>query len=61
MVKLRVTKFSLQLDESTLLDNSALLLAYVRYFENDGILQEELLFAEKLIVDKKRPVTLRVG
>ena len=41
---LRVIEFSLQLDESTLHDNEALLLAYVRYTK-DGVVFEELLFA----------------
>ena len=43
---LRVTQFSLQMDESTLSGNEALLMGYVRYFDKDHKLQEEMLFAE---------------
>ncbi|XP_050059713.1 SCAN domain-containing protein 3-like [Aphis gossypii] len=50
---LRNTKFSLQLDESTLRDNEALLLAYVRYVNIDEKITEELLFAKSLITDTK--------
>ena len=41
--KLKVNKFSLQLDESTIRDSEALLLAYVRFIEN-GAFHEEMLF-----------------
>jgi zinc finger BED domain-containing protein 5/7/8/9 len=51
LYKLRKRKFSLQLDESTLSDNSALLLSYVRFFDDDFNLQEEMLFARKLATD----------
>lgn len=50
---LKITKFSLQLDESTLRDNEALLLAYVRYVSTDEKITEELLFAKSLIMDTK--------
>jgi len=50
---LKITKFSLQLDESTLRDNEALLLAYVRYVNIDQKITEELLFAKSLITDTK--------
>lgn len=50
---LRVTQFSLQMDESTLPGNEALLMGYVRYFDKDHKLQEEMLFAEKLHIDTK--------
>ena len=43
---LRVTKFSLQLDESSQPANAALLMAYVRYFDEFNILPEEMLFSE---------------
>ncbi|CAH2003254.1 unnamed protein product, partial [Acanthoscelides obtectus] len=49
---LQMTHFSIQLDESTLPDNAALLLAYVRFIMNQEI-YEELLFARTLITDTK--------
>ncbi|CAH2012916.1 unnamed protein product [Acanthoscelides obtectus] len=49
---LQTTNFSIQLDESTLPDNAALLLAYVRFIMNQEI-YEELLFARTLITDTK--------
>ncbi|CAH2013861.1 unnamed protein product [Acanthoscelides obtectus] len=49
---LQTTHFSRQLDESTLPDNAALLLAYVRFIMNQEI-YEELLFARTLITDTK--------
>jgi zinc finger BED domain-containing protein 5/7/8/9 len=49
---LKLKKFSLQLDESTLPGNEALLLAYVRFIE-DGSLKEELLFAKQLKTNTK--------
>ncbi|XP_064120707.1 zinc finger MYM-type protein 6-like [Macrobrachium nipponense] len=48
--KLQVNDFSLQLDESTLPDNSALLMAFVRFLDVDEICQE-MLFALKLTTD----------
>ncbi|CAH1977756.1 unnamed protein product [Acanthoscelides obtectus] len=47
---LQTTHFSIQLDESTLPDNAALLLAYVRFIVNQEI-YEELLFARTFITD----------
>ncbi|CAH2009715.1 unnamed protein product [Acanthoscelides obtectus] len=49
---LQTTHFSIQLDESTLPDNAALLLAYVRFIMNQEI-YEELLFERTLITDTK--------
>ncbi|CAH1965785.1 unnamed protein product [Acanthoscelides obtectus] len=49
---LQTTHFSIQLDESTLPDNAALLLAHVRFIMNQEI-YEELLFARTLITDTK--------
>jgi len=46
------TEFSLQIDESTLLNNEALLLAYVR-FVKEGKIVQEILFARTLITDTK--------
>ncbi|XP_064117604.1 uncharacterized protein LOC135223025 [Macrobrachium nipponense] len=50
--KLQVNDFSLQLDESTLPDNSALLMAFVRFLDVDEICQE-MIFALKLTTDTK--------
>lgn len=49
---LKATKFSIQLDESTLPGNEALLLAYVRFVKEEKICQE-LLFAKNLMTDTK--------
>ncbi|KAJ8946493.1 hypothetical protein NQ318_001768 [Aromia moschata] len=49
---LQTTYFSIQLDESTLPGNEALLLAYVR-FAMDQEIHEELLFARTLTTDTK--------
>ncbi|XP_044751794.1 SCAN domain-containing protein 3-like [Coccinella septempunctata] len=49
---LQTTHFSIQLDESTLPGNEALLLAYVR-FVMDEEMHEELLFAKTLDTDTK--------
>uniref|UniRef100_A0A5S6Q641 DUF4371 domain-containing protein n=1 Tax=Trichuris muris TaxID=70415 RepID=A0A5S6Q641_TRIMR len=56
---LRKTEFSLQLDESTLPGNEALLLAYVRFIK-DGNLVQELLFAKELVTDTKGESTFLV-
>ena len=48
---LQVKQFALQLDESTLRDNEAILLAYVRFY-NEGP-KEEMLFARSLMTDTK--------
>ncbi|VVC25087.1 Reverse transcriptase domain [Cinara cedri] len=49
---LQTTYFSIQLDESTLPDNEALLLAYIR-FVMDQEIHEELLFARTLTTDTR--------
>ncbi|XP_056647440.1 SCAN domain-containing protein 3-like [Diorhabda sublineata] len=49
---LQTTHFSIQLDESTLPGNEALLLAYVRFIMDQNI-HEELLFARTLATDTK--------
>ncbi|CAH2001530.1 unnamed protein product [Acanthoscelides obtectus] len=49
---LQATHFFIQLDESTLADNAALLLAYVRFIMNQEI-YEELIFARTLITDTR--------
>ncbi|CAH2002456.1 unnamed protein product [Acanthoscelides obtectus] len=49
---LQTTHLSIQLDESTLPNNAALLLAYVRFIMSQEI-YEELLFARTLITDTK--------
>ncbi|KFD56756.1 hypothetical protein M513_02433 [Trichuris suis] len=49
---LRTEEFSLQVDESTLPQNEALLLAYVRFIK-EGKLVQELLFARELLTDTR--------
>jgi hypothetical protein len=49
---MRVKKFALQIYESTLSDNEALLMTYVRFL-NDDQLNEEMLFARNLKTDTK--------
>ncbi|XP_076324343.1 SCAN domain-containing protein 3-like [Tachypleus tridentatus] len=49
---LQVKQFALQFDESTLRDNEATLLAYVR-FNNDEGPKEEMLFPRSLVTDTK--------
>lgn len=49
---LKTCKFSIQLDESTLPNNEALLLSYVRFIKEEKICQE-LLFARNLETDTK--------
>lgn len=49
---LRTSQFSIQLDESTLPTNEALLLSYVRFIKDEKIC-EELLFARNLETDTK--------
>ncbi|XP_039309107.1 protein ZBED8-like [Solenopsis invicta] len=49
---LKTNQFSIQLDESTLPTNEALLLAYVRFIQDEKISQE-LLFARNLETDTK--------
>lgn len=45
--KLRSRKFSIQMDESTIRDSQAVLMAYVRYIENSEF-AEEMFFCESL-------------
>ena len=49
---LKTTEFSLQIDESTMPGNEALLLAYVRFIQEENMV-EEMLFAIPLITDTK--------
>ncbi len=49
---LKIQQFGLQLDESTLPGNEALLLGYVRFIEDENVVQE-LLFAEELQTDTR--------
>ncbi|KFD49312.1 LOW QUALITY PROTEIN: hypothetical protein M513_09864 [Trichuris suis] len=49
---LKSTKFSLQLDESSLPGNEAILLAYVRFIKEEDLAQE-FLFARELVMDSK--------
>ena len=56
---LTTTEFSLQLDESTLLGNESLLLAYVRFIKG-GSLHQELLFPRLLETDTKGESVYRV-
>ncbi|XP_076044729.1 zinc finger MYM-type protein 6-like [Oratosquilla oratoria] len=51
-LKLQVNEFSLQLNVTTLPDNSGLLMAFARFLDVDGI-REELIFALKLTTDTK--------
>jgi zinc finger BED domain-containing protein 5/7/8/9 len=50
---LRENNFALQIDESTVTDNKAILLAYVRFINERKEIVEELLFATSLITDTK--------
>lgn len=56
---LQTNHFSIQLDESTLLGNEELLLAYFR-FVNDEEIHEELRFARNLTTDTKGDSTFNV-
>ena len=47
----RRIKFSIQLDESTVSDNRAILMAYVRFIDDSCKLCEEMLFAKLLETD----------
>ena len=49
---LKTKEFSLQIDESTLSVNEALLLAYVRFIHEE-IMVDEILFARPLVTDTK--------
>ncbi|XP_035227171.1 zinc finger MYM-type protein 6-like [Stegodyphus dumicola] len=54
---LQTFQFSIQLDESTLPTNEALLLSYVRFIEDEKLCQE-LLFATNLETDTKEETIL---
>ena len=56
---LQTTHFSIQLDESTLPDNAALLLAYVCFIMNQEI-YEELLFAKSIKTETKGKLLFHV-
>lgn len=49
---LRTHKFSLQLDETCLQDNDSLLMAYVRFWNGDKLM-EEMLFAKRIKTDTR--------
>uniref|UniRef100_A0A5S6QF61 DUF4371 domain-containing protein n=1 Tax=Trichuris muris TaxID=70415 RepID=A0A5S6QF61_TRIMR len=55
---LKATQFSLQLDESTLPGNEALLLAYVRFIKAEKLVQEMLIARE---LEKQIPLTNTVS
>ena len=57
---LKTTEFSLQIDESTLPGDEALLLAYVRIIHEE-IMVKEMLFARPLVTDKKGEYIYKVG
>ena len=46
--KLQFREFSIQLDETTHRDSEAVLMAYVRYIDDDNTVAEEMLFAKPL-------------
>ena len=58
--KLKTTQFFLQLDETTLRDNEALILAYVRFINTSHESIKEFLFAEQLKVDSKGSTVYKV-
>lgn len=49
---MQVKQFALHLDESTLRDNEVILLAYVKFIDDQGP-REEMLFARSLRTDAK--------
>ena len=49
--KFKTTKFSIQLNKSTVSDNRAILMAYVRFVDDSFKLCEEMLFAKLLKTD----------
>ncbi|GBP24959.1 Protein ZBED8 [Eumeta japonica] len=55
---LKTSKFSIQLDESTLPTNVALLLSYMRFIKDEKICQE-LLFARNLETDTKKETVFK--
>ena len=53
VAELKLTKFALQVDESTLRGSEALLLGYVRYVTKNNEIREELFFSESMTADTK--------
>lgn len=51
--QLKTTEFALQIDESTLRDNEALLMGYVRYINTNNEKCDDFLFAKPLVTDTK--------
>ncbi|XP_072401169.1 zinc finger MYM-type protein 6-like [Diabrotica undecimpunctata] len=51
--KLKIREFTVQLDESTLSDSTALLLSYVRFIDDNGEMAKKMLFVRSLITDTK--------
>ncbi|XP_029640410.1 protein FAM200A-like [Octopus sinensis] len=45
------SEFSIQVDDSTVVDNQCLMMVYVRYFSEDLQSCDEMLFTEKLLLD----------
>ncbi|CAI9723962.1 Hypothetical predicted protein [Octopus vulgaris] len=50
---LQCSEFSIQLNESAVVDDQCLVMVYIRYFSEDLQPCEEMLFAEKLPLDSK--------
>nr|XP_020653392.1 SCAN domain-containing protein 3-like [Pogona vitticeps]XP_020653393.1 SCAN domain-containing protein 3-like [Pogona vitticeps] len=50
---LKSTEFVMQIDESTICENEALLLAYAHFINGNEEIREELLFARNLVTDTK--------
>ena len=50
----KTSKFLIQLDESTVSDNRAILMAYARFIDDSCKLCEEMLFAKLLETDTTR-------
>ncbi|CAI9717402.1 Hypothetical predicted protein [Octopus vulgaris] len=50
---LQRSEFSIQVDESAVVDNQCFMMVYVRYFSEDLQLCEEMLFTEKFPLDSK--------
>eukprot|EP00106_Octopus_bimaculoides_P019067 XP_014786509.1 PREDICTED: protein FAM200A-like [Octopus bimaculoides] len=50
---LQCSEFSIQVDESNVVDSQCLMMVYVWYFSKDRQPCEEMLFSEKLLLDSK--------
>jgi len=62
LAKLRYSEFGMAIDESTLRDSEALLMAYVRYIDKEtDEFKEDLLFARHLVFDTKGLSIYKVG